>query len=311
MDAAEPPKIVFEQPAACTDVAKAEEALRGALAPSTAPAKGWTVRVRVTRDHGSLHATGEISDAAGAPVATRALDKTGAECAGLGRALGVWASLVLDSEVQRAIEEAPVPKPPPEPAEAAWPAPTPPPEKPPPESQLFLAHSAEERDVEIGAAAALMTGTGSGVLAGATLFEVSEVGAGWYLRPSLAAVRSVTELATGSEGYATLGAGRFDACKRIPGNYLEQRGLQLDVCAGPEVGFVSVAGSGASSASQTLPLLGLGPSIDFRGELGNALSVLVRGVADLNVLPESTADGRVSEAVLLARAEVGLSWRLR
>ncbi len=156
-----------------------------------------------------------------------------------------------------------------------------------------------------------MTGTGTGLLAGGTLFVVSEVGAGWYLRPSLGVGRTFTELAPGSDGYATLGSGRFDACKRIPGNYLEQRGLQLDVCAGPEVGFLDVSASSSGGAAQTLPLLALGPSIDFRGELGNALSVLVRGVADINVLTASTADGRVSEALLVARAEVGLSWRLR
>jgi hypothetical protein len=39
--------------------------------------------------------------------------------------------------------------------------------------------------------------------------------------------------------------------------------------------------------------------------------VVVRGVANLNALPESTSDGRVTEAILSARAEVGLSWRLR
>jgi hypothetical protein len=267
--------------------------------------------MRVTRDTRELHATGEIVDAAGAPVAHREIDRQGTECAGLGRAIGVWASLVLDAEVQRAQDEAPVPRPPAPAPDPGWPAPAPPPEKPSPESQLFLAHPAEERDVELGAASLVMTGTGAGMIAGGTLFGVSEVGAGWFLRPSLIAGRTVTEVSSGSGVYATLGAGRFDACKRIPGNYLESRGLQLDICAGPEVGFLTVAGASGGSPSQTLPLLALGPSIDFRGELGNALSVLVRGVADLNVLPESTSDGLVTEAILVARAEVGLSWRLR
>jgi hypothetical protein len=186
-----------------------------------------------------------------------------------------------------------------------------PPEKPSPESQLFLAHAKEERDVEIGAASLIMTGTGNSLVAGGSIFEVSEVGAGWFLRPSLAMGRTVNELVPGSDGFATLGAGRFDACKRIPGNYLERRGLQVDLCAGPEVGFLNVGGPQPGSSSQTLPLLAFGPSIDFRGELGNALSVLVRGVADLNVLPESTSDGLASEGLFVARAEVGLSWRLR
>jgi hypothetical protein len=311
MDVPEPPQIVFEQPAPCADAARTEEALRRVLAPSSAPGPGWHVRVRIARDKGSLHATGEIVDRSGAPVATRAIDKAGSDCAGLGRAMGVWASLVLDAEVQRAQEQAPIPPPPPPSPQTAWPSPAPPPEKPSPESELFLAHPAEERDVEIGLGSLAMTGTGTGLLVGGTLFEVSEVGAGWYLRPSLGVARTLTELFPGADGYGSLGMARFDACKRIPGNYLERRGLQLDLCAGPELGFLEVSGSGSFTASQTLPLLALGPSIDFRGELGNALSVLVRGVADLNLLSATTADGRISEDRLVARAEVGLSWRLR
>jgi len=310
LDVPEPPQVVLEELAPCADAARAQDALRAALAPSNAPAHGWSVRMRVTRERGELHAIGEITDGAGAPVAHRAIDRQGGECAGLGRAIGVWASLVLDAEVQRAQDEAPVPPPPP-PQAPAWPAPAPPPEKPAPESQLFLSHPAQERDIEIGAASLAMTGTGTGVIAGGTLFEISEVGAGWFLRPSLAVGRSISELAPPYYGLATLGSGRFDACKRIPGNYLDRRGLQLDICAGPEVGFVNLVGLGSASPSETLPLLALGPSIDFRGELGNALSVIVRGVVNLNALPESTPDGLVSEAVLSARAEVGISWRLR
>jgi hypothetical protein len=314
VDAPEPPKIVLEQPAACGDAARAEEALRAALAPSNAPGPAWVVKLHIAREGSQLRATGEVIDRAGAPVAHRAIDRqaTGAaECTALARAIGVWASLVLDAEVQRAQDEAPVPPPPAPPAQAGWPEPAPPPERPSPESQFFLAHPAETRHVEIGAASLIMTGTGNGLIAGGSLFEVSEVGAGWFLRPSLGAGRTVTQVVPGSNVFATLGDGRFDACKRIPGNYLEQRGLQLDICAGPEVGFLFVDPRTAGAASQTLPLLALGPSIDFRGELGSAFSVLVRGVLDVNFLPESTPDGTVSEALFLARAEVGVSLRLR
>jgi hypothetical protein len=264
--------------------------------------------MRVTREEGALHATGEITDGAGAPVAHRTIDRGGTACAGLGRAVGVWASLVLDEEVERAIENAPVPAPPAAPPQPAWPAPAPPPEKPSPESQLFLVHEKEERNVEIGIASLAMSGTNNGMIAGGSLFEVTEVGAGWFLRPSLQVGRSVLLLVG-----TTLGEGRFDACKRIPGNYLERRGLQVDLCAGPEVGFLRVDSyrtTGEGSAPQTLPVLAAGPSLDFRGELGNALSVLVRGVLNVNMV-ESTPDGVVSEPILVARAEVGLSWRLR
>jgi hypothetical protein len=282
--------------------------------------------MRVVRERGELRAAGEIMDGAGAAVAHRTIERqaghAGGECAGLGRAIGVWASLVLDAEVQRAIENAPLPAPPPAPAPApapaaapqAPPAPpgAPPPESPNPEAELFLAHPKEDRDLELGAASIAMSGTGNGMIAGGTIFEVSEVGGGWFLRPSVSLGRSVTQIVPGeANAYATLGAGRFDACKRIPGNYLDQRGLQLDLCVGPEVGFLHFDPTSYGFAPATLPLLALGPSVNFRGELGSALSVLVRGVADVNFLATTTADGQISEAVLIARAEVGLSWRLR
>ena len=74
----------------------------------------------------------------------------------------------------------------------------------------------------------------------------------------------------------------------------------------------NASSSGAKAeAPVTLGLFAVGPSIDLRGELGNELSVLVRGVAELNILSNSAANGTVSPALLIARTEVGLSWRLR
>jgi hypothetical protein len=49
-----------------------------------------------------LKADGEILDSSGAPVAHRALADHGGDCGGLARAIGVWASLVLDSELRKA-----------------------------------------------------------------------------------------------------------------------------------------------------------------------------------------------------------------
>src|SRR5215467_4408302 len=98
---AEPPRIVFEAPAPCGDASRAEALLRKALAPAKAPG-AWTVSMRVEQGDGrALRAEGEIADENGAPVAHRALMETTTECSGLARAVGVWASLVLDAEVQR------------------------------------------------------------------------------------------------------------------------------------------------------------------------------------------------------------------
>jgi len=190
-----------------------------------------------------------------------------------------------------------------------------------PDAELFLSHSEEQRTFEIGIATHLLAGTGVGAIAGASVFTVSEVGDGWFLRPSLAIGRTMTELVPSSDVYATLGAGRFDACKRLPGNYLERRGMQLDMCGGADLGFMHfdapTPASGATSPAgqgRTTPFFAIGPSLALRGELGSDLAVSVRGMAELNVIRESFVDGagsNVDPSIVIGRAEVGVSWRLR
>jgi hypothetical protein len=327
---AEPPRIVVEQPAPCSDIARAEEALKRALSPARAPNGKWTVSLRVERAPGkTLRGEAEITDQEGTSVAARTIDTGSTECTSLARGVGVWASLVLDDEVRRAAAESPPPAP----------APTPPPETSAsptmgwhgaahgdhpssPDAELFLAHPQDqERTFEIGVATHLITGTGVGGIAGASIFFVSEVGDGWFLRPSLGFGRTTTELAPSSDVYATLGAGRFDACKRLPGNYLEKRGMQLDMCGGADLGFMHfdapTAGAGLTTPvgqARTTPFFAVGPSLALRGEMGSDLAVTIRGVAELNLIRESFIDGAgtsVDPSLIIGRAEVGLSWRLR
>jgi hypothetical protein len=317
------PTIVLERPAPCSDAAKAEELLRKALAPSVAPRGAWKVTLRFERSGGELVAQGEIEDEAEAPVAHRALKESTQECSALARAVGVWASLVLDAEVDRAAHQTPpAPLPPPDPAIAMAP---PDHDKPPPEAQLFLKHDDGERTIELGVTYFLMGGTGAGAVAGPSLFTVIESGHGWFLRPTLALGRSIQSLTPTNDVYATWGATRFDACGRIPGLYLERRGIQLDVCGGGELGFIHFDAPSSVPASapgapppdrsgRTTPFFALGPSIGFRGELGSDLSAMVRGVAELNVVRESFADSSgssVDPGLFIGRLEVGLSWQLR
>jgi len=318
LDAPEPPRIVLERPAPCRDRADAEEALRNALSASTAPGPAWTVKMRVERgERGGLRALGEITDPSGAAIAQRTLARGGDECTPLARGVGVWAALVLDAEVERArsAPASPAPSPPatpapasPTPIESTW---SEPPEKPSPEAQLFLSHPAAERDVELGAASYIMTGGGGagGLVAGGSIFNVWEAGEAWFLRPSIGFGRSVNEVNRGSGVFAVTGALRFDACKRIPGNYLDRRGLQVDLCAGPAVGFQHENAQGGVSDT-TVPFVSIGPSMDFRGELASALAVLIRGVVEVNVL-HGIAGPDQSPGYLEARVEVGLSWRFR
>jgi hypothetical protein len=321
LDLAEAPQIVLEQPAPCPDSEKALELLRRALAPSVAPRKGWTLTARFSKNGGTLAVEGELTDDADAPVAHRVLAQQAHECSSLARAIGVWGSLVLDAEVERAAAA----RPPPTIPSAAWPAPAQK-EKPAPEQALFLAHAEGHRAIELGATMFMMGGTGSGAVAGPSLFSMFEIGHGWFLRPALVLGRTIQELTPSSDVYATFGATRLDACGRIPGLYLEKHGIQLDVCGGMELGFIHFDSPSTApqqppeqqrldaESGRTLPFLAVGPSVALRGELGGDLSAMVRGVAELNLIRDSFFDSTgasVDPSVFVGRAELGLSWRLR
>jgi hypothetical protein len=148
------------------------------------------------------------------------------------------------------------------------------------------------------------------MLVGGSIFLVTETRSDWYFRPALSFARSVLPVASGSTAFAINGAGRFDVCRRLAGNYLEQRGIQLDLCGGSEAGLQHVDPVGANGSVSNAPFWALGPSLDLRGELATALSVLFRGVGEVNVLG-GLPEGQGSPGWLIARAEVGLSWRFR
>lgn len=334
MDYAEPPQIVFAQPAPCADAGRAEELLRRTLAPSRAPRAGWSVAIRFARDASGLRAEGEITDDKGGAVAHRVFTRATPECAALSRAIGVWASLVLDAEVDKAANAPPPPPSAPVKASAPeplvpWPAPAPH-EKPSPEAYTLLKHEEGRRSLEIGVASFLMGGTGTGVLAGPEIFTVFEVGSGVFLRPTIAFGRTLQSLKPTGDVYGTWGVTRFDTCVRVPGLYMDRRGMQLDLCGGADIGFLhfdqassfgssfgstGATGTPPSTDARTLPFLSLGPSLGLRGELAGDLSVEIRGVAGLNVIRESFDDpafgARVDPPLLNARVELALAWRVR
>ena len=332
MDLPEPPRVVFELPAPCADAARAEALLRRALAPSVAPHGGWTVTMRVVREGGVTHAEGEITDETEAPVAHRSVSREhapdepstpsakGESCGALARAVGVWASLVLDAELQRAEDAGRgTPAPATEPASSAWPAPAPPPPKPPPEAHLFLAHEPEGRSVEAGVSWFVMGGTGAGILVGPTLFSVLETGSGWFLRPQLAIGRTLRAVNANRDNYGTWGAARVDACKRIAGNYLDRRGIQLDTCAGTDLGFITIEnpsdnlGTESSKSGRSLPFFAFGPSVQLRGELGSDFAVALGATVELNLVREHLGQGfyDVTPSIIVARGELAVSWSFR
>jgi len=325
VDSTRPPQVVLEPAVPCADAAAVQVELDKVLARARAPGPDWKVRARFEAATGHVTVYGEVVDAEGHPVASRTLSTGGTSCASLAKGLGVWASLVLDAEVDRArpasspasLAEDPLAAPPAaRSTESLWPTARPP-EPRSPEADMFLEHTKQERTVELGLESFVMGGTGGGAIVGPAAFGVFEAAHGFFLRPSILVGHSIE---TGSEETpATFLASRFDACARLPGMYRQGRGLQLDLCGGAEVGF-SIVDSGliansppGSSSNTTLPFLAVGPSFGLRGELGSSLSAVVRGVADISFLRDvvSFGDAQVTPSILVGRAEVGLSWALR
>jgi hypothetical protein len=299
-----------------------------------------------------LRAQGEITDGDGVSVAHRSIAGAAPDCGGLARAVGIWASLVLDAELRKARStpgataladarsqvaspvahgssgsdgsgaEMPSHGPPGDgseahevgmgagPAEpvAAWPAPAIT-EKASPEHDWYLHHD-EARALELGAGVFLMTGAGGGAVAGPTAFVVIEAGHGLFLRPSVAFGESLTSLPPSDVKASTWAAGRFDTCIRMPGLYTRHHGMQLDLCAGTDVGTTAID----SGTVTTLPYWDFGPSINLRGELGSRLSAALRVVAGLNVLRESFYDlngDREQVPIGNVRLELAFSWDVR
>jgi hypothetical protein len=297
----------------------------------------------------SLRAQGEITDGDGVSVAHRSIAGTTADCGGLARAMGVWASLVLDAELRKArgvpaaaaladsrsqvasalahgsggaggetpggdatgdapaAHEAGMGAGPAEPV-AAWPAPAIT-EKASPEHDWYLHHD-EGRALELGAGAFLMTGAGGGAVAGPTAFVVIEAGNGLFLRPSVAFGESLTSLPPSDVKASTWAAGRFDACLRMPGLYTRHHGMQLDLCAGTDVGMTAID----SGTVTTLPYWDVGPSVNLRGELGSRLSAVLRVAAGFNILRDSFYDlnnDREQVPIGNVRLELAFSWDVR
>jgi hypothetical protein len=327
LDAVEPPRIVVESRASCASTERAEDVLHDALGAARAPGHAWTVSMRVqpTADH-ALHAEGEITDGLGLRVADRLLSVPAGDCRGLARAVGIWASMVLEQEVARrrsvvggspAAAAAPAAKSAEDPktpivslttesqsGDSLWPAPAPV-EKPIPEGEWYLHHEHDEkRTLEIGVASFLMTGATNGAMAGGSPYAIIEAGDGVFLRPSAAVGETLTALNSPPIQHAMLIAGRFDACLRVPGLYSQNRGIQLDLCGGTDFGYVN-----DDTDDKTYAFVSVGPSFDLRGELGSSLSAAIRTVTGFNVT--GMAVDPALQPLWSGRLELAFSWKVR
>ena len=307
-----PPAVVVDAHDVCPDLDRAQDALRAALGSSVAPRAGWRLRVFDERRGSHYIVTANLDDAQGNGVAHRVIDSTAADrCDGIISALGVWAALVLDAEAAKARERA---KTAPEKTTTSVAATSAHPEDSPENrapvvraapaqpAEADAGAPAQRSTIEIGASGTLqnspLTTPDSGALVGGDLFALLEIARSFFLRPSIAAAMTV---GAGPSSYFWT---RLDACLRVPGNYVDHRGLLLETCAGTEVGAFDH--DEGTSAHGTDAIFSVGPTIGLRGDLASDLSVEVRGLAGFNVAHTGDNIGLLS-----MRAELGLTWRLR
>ncbi len=300
---ASPPTIVLEQPAPCAETSEIASQEFASALPVTAgdPLAGWSVHVRVASvGHDAspmLRADGEILDGRGISISRRSFTNPGTTCATLAKAIGVWASLALDDERAKIGPDAKPPATPPPPVPTAHAKrkgfeedddvdPDLRPNRPAP----------VERTREVGVASVLEGGVADRPLFGPAVYGVMDLGAGFLLRPTLAFD------ATFASQQTIHGATRIDLCGRLRGNYHAQRGLDAEICAGSEMGFLRESGT-------TLPLLELGPALGLQGELASNFAVTLRGIGNINLLGGSIGD--FSPQTLAGRVELGVTWKLQ
>jgi hypothetical protein len=155
--------------------------------------------------------------------------------------------------------------------------------------------------------------TSTGGFGGLSPFVTIEVSSGWVLRPSLAVGRATSRLpisatATETSAMSHFGA-RADFCRRIPGNYIERRGIEADLCAGVELGGITSDRGSSFGGGSSAARLGMGPSANLRGELGGGLALEVRGLFGVNYL-NAPLQSEAPPPLVFASAELGVSVRL-
>ncbi len=338
-------EVVLESQADCSDLERARAALSEALVAARAPAHGgsghrgprstspggasagahWTMTMTVassppagpTRGSSRSAATKSVEAVivadAGTIVAQRTLtDRNPRACLPLARAVGAWASLVLDAELVRAKDEDGTLT---TPAAADGVAST---LRDPslrlvrtyPDADTGASTDATqsspptERALEIGSMVYVRNGMlATGGMAGISPFVAVELANAWVLRPSLAFGRSTQ----GAVGMSHVG-GRADICRRIPGNYTERRGIEADLCAGFE-GGVLTSQSSPGTRGDSVGRAGVGPAATLRGELAGGVALEVRGLVGANFVQSALA-GQAGAPLVFAAAELGISVRL-
>lgn len=312
---------VIEAESDCSDRARAEALLVASLAASRGPRRSndgdgrWRLAMRVASVAPAIKAAdARIQDDSGRIVAERTVsDRTTGSCVALARAVGAWAQIVLDDELVREHEEAEQRE-----REAA--------RLPPPESRpikMIAQPGAEppldaddgpserrrvpsEHTLEVGTSLFLRNGAAAtGGMFGVSPFVTVTFADKWVVRPALMYGTSTSRVPpdqSNSESLSLIG-GRLDVCRRMPGNYIDQRGIELDACMGGDAARVSSDRDATARGS-------IGPSAVLRGELGHNFGLEIRSMVGVNL---SRAPFMSAEELppFVAAAELGASVRFR
>ena len=314
---------VVEAQSDCSDRARAEALLSASLAASRGPRRSndpdarWKLTMGVASVAPGIRAAdARIQDDSGRIVAERTVsDRSIGSCVALARAVGAWAQIVLDDELVREHEEAEQRD-----REAA--------QLPPPESRPIKVTAragaaqpvdadeepgsggarrvSSEHTFEVGTSLFLRNGAAAtGGMFGVSPFVTVSFTDKWVVRPSLMYGTSTSRVppdASNSENLSMLG-GRLDVCRRMPGNYIDQRGIELDACMGGDAARVWSDRDSTARGS-------IGPSAVLRGELGHNFGLEIRSMVGVNL---SRAPFMSEEELppFVAAAELGASVRFR
>ena len=316
MDSTEPPRIVLESPEICANPAQVEAVLQASLERARVPSGAWSLGVNLERlNSQEIRARAGLSNADGTVVARRVLWSAADDCEGLARAVGVWASLVLEADVARANAQADAPPPPATP-DTATSAPANPPaedapvgtaevtgrtDDAPPVPPMIRAavapepvgeapaQSLEPPAMELGTGMFTMLGMAGAAVSGVALDSTFAVPGGIFLRPALlGGVVSTTQ--------AGMVAVRVDTCLRFTPLSAE-RSFEVEPCFGAETGTFWTDEAHVHGA--------IGPGLGLRYRLSDFVSTLVRGTAGANVDGFVASDGKQPFS---GRFELALSW---
>ncbi len=315
-----PIDAVIEQRSECSDHAHAEAALvaalvaaRGPRRSSTAGAEGhWRLTMSIAAAApGIKSADAQIKDDSGRVVAERSVsDRTTGSCLALVRAVGAWAQIVLDDELMREHEDA---------ERRAREAEQAPPERRPitvkkvardrpvdaDEGAFGSGEPKPGRTFEVGTLLFIRNGAAAAsAMFGVAPFVTVSFAETWVLRPSMmygTSTSRITADESTSDNFFLLG-GRLDICRRMPGNYIDHRGIEFDACMGGDAAHVW-------SARDSIVRGSVGPSAILRGELGYDFGLEIRTMVGVNL--NRGAFGGQDLPAFVASAELGGSVRFR